>query len=194
MSTKTANKKINFFTYSYPKYKGQITITKRFTKKASLSILNMLKLTAVAKYLTPILIQELNIAIKMNYGFNFHSERVNKHLNTVGFVYINRNVGIVQAVSNKLVHYLVRNGFHSFIWEFFLLSCTFIWVADAMNLHQDKPKGHPLKETEMRGDKGFVKTRNQLKIDFLFNFDKMKLQLGHGGGGPGVFTVALIEH
>ena len=194
MSTKTSHRKINFFTYSYPKHEGQITITKRFMKKAPISILNMLTVTAVTKYLTPILIQELNIAIKINQGFNFESGRVNKNLNALGLVFIDRNAGIVQEVSNKLAHYSVKNGFHSSIWEFLLLSCTFTCVADAMNLHHDEPKTHPFKETELRGNKGFVETRTLLKIDFLSNFDKMKPPLGRGGGGHGVFTVALIDH
>ena len=84
-------------------------------KIASLSISNMLKLTAVTKYLTPILIKELNIADKMNHGFNFDSERVNKYLSAVGLAYIDRNASIVQEVSNKLDHYLVKNGLHSSI-------------------------------------------------------------------------------
>ena len=76
MLTKTAHRKINFSTSSYPKHEGQITITKRFIKKTLLSISNILKLTAVTKRLTPILIKQLNTAIKIIHEFRFDSERV----------------------------------------------------------------------------------------------------------------------
>ena len=33
-----------------------------------------------------------------------------------------------------------------------------------------------------------------LKIDQLFDFNKMKSSLGCVGGGPGVYTVSLIDH
>ena len=63
-----------------------------------------------------------------------------------------------------------------------------------MNFHHDEAKWHPLKVTELRVNKGFLKARNLLQIDFLSNFDKTEPLLGFGGGGPGVFTVVLIDN
>ena len=76
MSIKTAHRKVNNFTHGYLKHEGQIFISKKYMRNASLALSNMLKLIAVTKHLTPILINELNISIKMNYGCKFDSKRV----------------------------------------------------------------------------------------------------------------------
>ena len=192
MSIKTTHKKVTFQTYSYSKHEGQINITKRFMKNKLLAISSILNLTAVTKYLTPVLIQQLYIVIEIDHGCNFDSKRVNKNWNINGSLYIDRNAGIMKEVTNKLAYYSVNNGLHYDTWEFIFLTCTLICIADAMNLHNDEPRSHLLKGTELRGNNRFVETRKSLKINLLSNLDKIRPPLGCSRGGLEFIQLCLL--
>ena len=54
-------RELHYFCYSYPKYEGQISFSQRFLDGAPLGVSELLKISAVIKYLTPTVIQKVNL-------------------------------------------------------------------------------------------------------------------------------------
>ena len=69
MSSDTAVREVKHFHYSFPKHEGQIVISRRFYKNAPIVISEMLKMTAIIKYLTPHVIWDLNQKLYQNGGW-----------------------------------------------------------------------------------------------------------------------------
>ena len=160
----------------------------------------LLKTSAIVKYLTPSVIHGLNLRIKKNGGINkiMSDGRTSKVMRDKskgnGLTFVDRNAAICQDLLNRLgaraVELRVENDKYNYIWHFLLLNCSITCISDAVDLHRDIPK----KNAFMKGNEGFVETRVLIAIDFLSTFDKGDPPLGRGGGGPGVYIVALIDH
>ena len=154
-----------------------------------------MRISAVIKYLTPYLIQSLNHKIADHKGFDFASpDRKNKNILKLGLSFVDRNVAITQDLVNRVgeraVETRVKNGNYKDIWQFLLMHCSVTCIADAVDVHIDKPK----KNGFMPGNEGFVETRVLVAIDFLSTGDRADPPMGRGGGGPGVYVIALIDH
>ena len=183
------------FTYSYPKKEGQVSLSKTFLENAPTKVFNLLRISAVIKYLTPYLIQSLNYKIVEHRGFDFVShDRKHKNISKLGLSFVDRNVAITQDLVNRVgeraVETRVNNGNYKDIWQFLLMHCSVTCIADAVDVHIDKPK----KNGFMPGNEGFVETRVLVAIDFLSAGDRADPPMGRGGGGPGVYVIALIDH
>ena len=105
-------------------------------------------------------------------------------------IYLDRNAFIVQNISNQIGYDAVIYGLYENIWDFWITTSTVICVSDTLDLHIYEPKSNPI----LKGNKGFVETRLLIPIDFLSASNPKDPPLGRGGGGPGVYTVALIDH
>ena len=188
-------RELHGFTYAYPKHEGQVTLSKKFLNSTSTGIFHLFKISAVIKYLTPYLIQSLNSKIREHRGFHSLSSSIsNKKLKQLGLSFVDRNAAITQDLVNRIgeraVEMKVDNGKYKDIWHFLLLHCSVTCIADAVDLHIDKPK----KNAFMPENEGFVETRILVAIDFLSTGDRDDPPLGRGGGGPGVYVIALIDH
>ena len=194
MSSDAAEREVQHFHYSFPKHEGQIVISRRYHKIVPNIVPEMLKMTAIIKYLTPYFILDLNEKLYQNGGWGtlYKSDRgfENSHSEEIGVVYLDRSSYIVQNTSNNIALDAVKNRFYKTVWDSLITTSIVTCVSDALGLHIDEPKSNPI----LKGNEGFVETRVLIPIHFLSTSNMKHLPLGRGGGGLGVFITALIDY
>ena len=141
-------RKVAPFTYSLPKHKGQVDLSKKYLRLAPTSIRQMFKVTAVSRWLTPFVIILLNDQIEKKGGIhNLCSHKLTRKRSikklktrTSNITFIDRYSVYIQSVSNCLAINAVENKTHEDIYEYLLLNCSFTCLCDAVDLHIDIPK------------------------------------------------------